>query len=222
MRILITGASRGIGRALVKHYVKAGHEVWAGCRNPEVWQAPVAAHLHPFKLDVSDLEMIQQAAAGIQSGLDLIINNAGVAAGREQPFGRLDYPAWQEAFVVNTLGPVRIAEAFLDHLSKSQQGKFVTVSSQMASMTKPGRGAYGYRSTKAAVNKVMQLLTEDTKNFSIACLTLHPGWVRTDMGGSGADISVEQSVTGMCQVIANLDMENTGSFRTWQGDVHPW
>ena len=89
-------------------------------------------------------------------------------------------------------------------------------------MSKPRRGAYGYRSTKAAVNKVMQLLTEDMKNFSIACLTLHPGWVRTDMGGSGADISVEQSVAGMCQVIANLDMENTGRFRTWQGDVHPW
>ena len=82
--------------------------------------SPVAAHLHPLKLDVSDLEMIQQAASGIQSGLDLIINNAGVAGGREQPFGRLDYHAWQEAFVVNTLGPVRIAEAFLDHLSKSQ------------------------------------------------------------------------------------------------------
>jgi len=222
MRILITGASRGIGRALVKHYVETGHEVWAGCRNPEVWQDLAAAHLHPLKLDLSDVEMIQQAATGIQSGLDLVINNAGVAGGRDQPFGRLDYDAWQEAFVVNTLGPVRIAEAFLDHLSKSQQGKFVTVSSQMASMSKPGKGAYGYRSTKAAVNKVMQLLTEDMKNYSIACLTLHPGWVRTDMGGSRADISVEQSVTGMCQVIANLNMANTGSFRTWQGDVHPW
>ena len=222
MRILITGASRGIGKALVKHYIQAGHEVWAGCRHPDLSNHQTSANLHLLELDVTDAKMIETVAADFQFSLDLIINNAGVAGGREHSFGELDYSAWQEAFVVNTLAPVRIAEAFLHHLAKSGQGKFVTLSSQMASMNLPGSGAYGYRSTKAAVNKVMQLLTDDLKKYSIACLTLHPGWVRTDMGGSRADISVEQSVSGMAQVIENLDLPTTGSFRTWEGELHPW
>ncbi|MGD1935171.1 MAG: SDR family NAD(P)-dependent oxidoreductase, partial [Candidatus Phaeomarinobacter sp.] len=151
--------------------------------------------------------------------IDILINNAGVL-GEQYGFGTMDYESWTHAFAVNTMGPMRVTEALAGNLSDG--AKVITISSQMGSLLRDTSGSYPYRSTKAAVNKVVQLMAHDLKPRGIACITMHPGWVRTDMGGPSASISPQESATGIRQVIDRLTLAETGSFIQWNGETHPW
>lgn len=222
--IVVTGASRGIGRELAHQYAKDGAHVIATCRTADdadaLKDALKSDSIETPLLDVTDATSVADFAAQLGgTSIDILINNAGVL-GEQYSFGSMNYDAWAQAFAVNTMGPMRVTEALADQLADG--GKVVTISSQMGSLLRDTSGSYPYRSTKAAVNKVMQLMAHDLKPRGITCIAMHPGWVQTDMGGPNAAISPQESANGIRTVVAGLTREDTGSFIQWNGETHPW
>ncbi|MGZ4960169.1 MAG: SDR family oxidoreductase [Methylomonas sp.] len=230
--ILITGANRGLGLEFCRQYAAGNWRVIAACRRPETATelnllAEQHSRLQVEKLDVSDFSQIDALAARLSGeSIDVLLNNAGLYGDKpNRPFGRLDYQAWAETWTVNTMAPIKMAEAFLPHLEQGNTKLIATVSSLMGSMTdNTSGGSLLYRSSKAGVNAVMKSLSIDLRPRSIGVLLLHPGWVRTDMGGSNALIDVEESVTGMRQRIEGFSLEQSGNFVRYDdgGSVLPW
>ncbi len=178
-----------------------------------------------YSLNVANHQQIEQLAQTLSNqAVDLLINNAGVyPPGQGDIFGKTDYAAWTHTFEVNTMAPLRMVEAFIQQISSSQLKTIITVTSKMGSIAdNRGGGSYSYRSSKAAVNIVMKSLSIDLNASGIIAVLLHPGWVRTDMGGPNGLISVEQSVTGMRHVISRLKFEDSGKFYAFDGQVVPW
>lgn len=227
--IVLTGANRGIGLALARLFLEAGDwRVIAGCRRPETAAALAAlgdAHagrLVVRSLDVADPASVADFAKRLEhETVDLLLNNAGVL-GAHQSLDDLDFDAWEQEFRVNTLAPMRLALALRPCLRRAETPRIVTVSSQMGSFARPRGGSYAYRSTKAALNKAMQGLALDLAGEGIAVAVLHPGWVRSDMGGPEAELSVEESAAGIRKVACGLTMADTGRFLQWNGSEHPW
>ncbi|HZF15900.1 MAG TPA: SDR family oxidoreductase [Steroidobacteraceae bacterium] len=226
--VLVTGASRGIGLEFVRQFSADGWRVIAGCRQPQgaAELAKLAAGsagrvtVHP--LDVLEHAGIDRLSAQLaQTPLDVLINNAGV--GGQQKFGEANYALWLETFRVNTLGPMKVAEAFAKQVAAGGEKKIVTLTSVMGSIGQNNLGGmYGYRSTKAAANAVMRSMAIDLKRLGIIAIAMHPGWVKTDMGGPQAQIDVATSVGGMRRVIAGLKREDSGSFLGYDGKQLPW
>jgi NAD(P)-dependent dehydrogenase (short-subunit alcohol dehydrogenase family) len=227
--VLITGANRGIGLELTRAYAKAGDRVFAFCRSPDGAAAladlaestggKVSAHA----MDVGDGASIAAAAKLVgDTPIDILINNAGILGGHPQTLDSIDFDGWIDALKVMTIGPFRVVQTFLPNLKAADGAKVMTVTSQLAASTWPYGGTYAYSSAKAGVNKVMQTLAIDLKSQGIAVSMIHPGWVKTDMGGAGADITAEESAAGIHAVIAGLTLDQTGTFYKWNGDVHPW
>jgi NAD(P)-dependent dehydrogenase (short-subunit alcohol dehydrogenase family) len=158
------------------------------------------------------------------STIDILINNAGMGGPgfENQTLLAMDYDGWAETFAVNTMAPLRMLQAFLPNLKQSEAGKTATVTSQMGAMALDMTVAYAYCSSKAAVNKVMKLASVELVKDGISTCLLHPGWVQTDMGGPGADITAQESASGIINVIDGLNIENTGSFWKWNGEEHAW
>lgn len=233
--VLITGANRGIGFELTRQYVADGWHVFATCRSliaSEALENMEKEHdeLRVFELDVTDHGAVDALAETLaDTPLDLLINNAGTIGGKsfqegagDQQFGSMDYQVWARAFAVNTMAPLKFAEAFAGHLGAGAGKKLVTISSHMGSMTLMDGGLYIYRSSKAAVNAVMKALSMELKDRGITVALLHPGWVRTDMGTEAAEISVEESASGLRSVIAGLGLEDSGRFLSYEGKEIPW
>lgn len=225
--VVITGAGRGIGRRLVELYLKAGDQVVAGVRDPaaarELQQGSDGRDLEVCALDVRDGGSVRRLAdaLGVRP-VDILINNAGVMGGDRQSLDDMDYDAWRDALEVNTLSPFRVTTALLPNLARSPQPKIITLTSQMGSLSRNSPGAFAYRSSKAAANKVMQVMALELKARGMIVCPMHPGWVRTDMGGPAAAISVEESALGLLEVIDRLGLEDSGRFWTWDGVEHPW
>jgi NAD(P)-dependent dehydrogenase (short-subunit alcohol dehydrogenase family) len=228
--ILITGANRGLGLEFCRQYGEQGWRVFACCRQPDTATELQAlatqwAHLTIHALEVSNFQQIDQLAAQLSSEpLDVLLSNAGVYGdNKEQGFGALDYAAWQETLHINTIAPVKLAEAFLPHLLQAQHPQIVAISSLMASMTdNSSGGSLLYRSSKAGLNAAMKSLAIDLQPKNIAVLILHPGWVKTDMGGERAPTSPEESIAGMRRVISEFTLKQSGSFLNYKGDLLPW
>jgi NAD(P)-dependent dehydrogenase (short-subunit alcohol dehydrogenase family) len=233
MNILITGANRGIGLEFVRQYAAAGEAVHAGCRNPgeaKDLQALAAryAGVKIHALDVTDQASVDGLAFALKDiPVNLLINNAGVYGGTlgetPQDLEGMDYGMWADVFAINTMAPLRVIQAVLPNLKAAGRGaKIVTISSRMGAMSDARPGSYAYRSSKAAVNKIMQLVAMDLAQYGIIACPFHPGWVRTDMGGTGADISVEESVSGLRATIAGLTQKDSGRFWQWNGQTLDW
>lgn len=223
--VLITGASRGIGRQLATLYLERGDTVYATARKIDDLDPLIARFgdkVIPVPLDVSDGAAVDALAHVVDGPLDLLINNAGVIGPTGANALTMDFPAFARTLQVNTLAPLRVVHALLPALRRAQNAKIVTISSQMGMMAYQKSDRIAYRASKAAVNKVMQGLATDLAPENIAVMMMHPGWVRTDMGGQGADISVEESAAGLVQVIDDLSLETTGSFKAWDGQTIPW
>jgi NAD(P)-dependent dehydrogenase (short-subunit alcohol dehydrogenase family) len=227
--VIVTGASRGIGLELVRQYAEAGDRVIATCRAParadklaalaKGSDGAIAVHA----LDVGEGDSIKACAKAIgDAPIDILINNAGVVGGKSQTLESIDFDAWLEATRVMTIGPFRIVQALLPNLLAAPAAKVMTVTSQLAASTWPMGGFYAYSSAKAGVNKVMQALAIDLKPRNVAVALVHPGWVKTDMGGPGAAITPQESASGIRNVIAAMTLEDTGKFYKWTGDIHPW
>lgn len=226
--VLITGSNRGIGLELTRLYAERGDHVFAFCRSPQTAEKldelkrRAGGRVSVLEMDVADENSIKAAARAVgDRPIDILINNAGIRGGNDQSLEATGTDDWIEAFKVMTIGPFRVVQAFLGNLRAAKNPKVVTITSQIAATTWPTGGFYSYASTKAAVNRVMLGLARDLKDEVIVAL-VHPGWVKTDMGGPGADITPQESASGICSVIASLSKANTGKFYKWNGEIHPW
>lgn len=225
--VLITGTNRGIGLELTKQYAEAGWDVLACCREPKtatMLNALAANHsnIHIYALDVSNFNQIDALAQQLNHiAIDLLINNAGVYP--EGNLSQSDVENWLNGFMINSIAPLKMAMAFRPHIAKSQLKKLATLSSKMGSIDdNTSGGSYMYRSTKTAVNSVMKSLSIDLREHGIAVVTLHPGWVETDMGGPNALINTQTSVAGLRKVIEHLNLANTGKFIAYDGKEIAW
>ena len=228
--ILVTGANRGLGLEFARQYAADGWQVFAACRAPnaarELQQVAAESNgrLRVLEMDVTNTTSIQAAAAGLKGeAIDLLLNNAGVGGPPGQRIGGLDYAAWARVLDTNTLGPMRVVEAFLENIAKSGLKQVVTITSGMGSLEdNTSGGSYAYRSSKAAVNMVMKSLSIDLAPRGITFVVVNPGWVRTDMGGSRGKLSPEESIQSLRTVIAALRPEDSGKFLNYTGKTYPW
>jgi NAD(P)-dependent dehydrogenase (short-subunit alcohol dehydrogenase family) len=175
-------------------------------------------------LDVTDPASVKAAAAELDGqAIDLLLNNAGVGGARGQTVGNIDYAAWAKVLDVNTMGPLRVAEAFVDHVARSERKLIVTLTSGMGSIAdNTSGGAFAYRSSKAAVNMVVRSLAIDLAPRGITCVVVNPGWVRTDMGGSHATLTPAESVKRLRDLIETLGPSQSGQFYNHDGREYPW
>lgn len=224
--VLITGASRGLGLEFARQYAADGWHVIATCRAPKQARAlatlPGDIKIRP--LDVTDAAAVRGLARKLKSeAIDILINNAGIYGPRDATFGKVDFDAWQDAFRINVMAPMLISEVLTDHVARSKKRTMVTITSRMGSiaLTDSG-GGYIYRSSKAAVNMAMKALAATLEQRGIVVTLIHPGWVRTEMGGAGAHLSPEESVSAMRQVIDRLGPKDTGRFFNYDGSELPW
>lgn len=228
--ILITGANRGLGLEFCNQYAQEGWNVLACCRNPENSKALTQlvqqfSNISVLSLDVSDLTQIDALAKKLNGTvIDVLLCNAGVYGDEAgHGFGHLDYAQWQKNMTINVFAPVKLTEAFLPHLQRSALKKVVAMSSLMGSMADNGSGgSILYRSSKAALNAAMKSIAIDNRHNEIAVLILHPGWVKTDMGGSNAPMEIPESVQKMRDTIANFSLTQSGAFLRYDGVTLPW
>jgi NAD(P)-dependent dehydrogenase (short-subunit alcohol dehydrogenase family) len=223
--ILITGVARGIGKALCVHALKRGWSVIGSVRDDESatnLKAELGDSFQALVFDVTDAKAIANAAKLVDEPIDILINNAGIFGPKRQSTLDMDFDGFAQMLAVNTLAPLMITQAFLPHLKRSARPRVLTISSQMGSMSYASSNAIAYRASKAAVNKVCQGLATDLKPMGIAVAVLHPGWVRTDMGGQGADIAPDESAAGILKVAEQLDVASTGRFLNYDGTQLAW
>jgi len=228
---LITGASRGIGLEFSRQFAADGWCVLACSRVPEKSDelnrlaAQYPDLVQVLALDVADHVQIERLAQDqAEVSIDLLINNAGIYPDSDKKgFGHTDYAEWVQAFRINTMAPLKMAESFATQISRSKQKTIVTITSKMGSIADNGSGgSYLYRSSKAALNMVVKSLAIDLKPLGVTAVVFHPGWVKTDMGGPNAMITTEQSVSGIRQVISRLTIADSGKFFAYDGQVIPW
>jgi NAD(P)-dependent dehydrogenase (short-subunit alcohol dehydrogenase family) len=224
---LITGIGRGIGRELARVLLRRGDRVVGTLRDlsqsQTEWNEFIAGgQLRLLALDVRDGASIHEAAASLDEPVDVLINNAGIIGAQRQTTLDMDFEGFLETLNVNTLGPLRVTQAFLPQLRRAKTAKIIAISSRMGSLSHAKSDRIAYRASKAAVNKLMQGLATDLRSEGITAISVHPGWVQTDMGGSGADITVEESAAGLLKLIDGLTLEDTGGFFDWSGARLPF
>lgn len=228
--ILITGTSRGIGLEFVHHYAQQGWQVYAGCRN--ISQASSLKNLaNEYKnikildLDVSKPEQIEKLAKALFNiPIDILINNAGLLEPDPKAFGEVEATPWLEILKVNTIAPLLMCQAFLPNLQLGQLKIIANISSSMGSIAENDSGGYYmYRSSKAALNALTKNMAIDLKPYDITVISLHPGWVRTDMGGPNAFIDVQQSVQGLTRILENPNLgQHSGEFFNYKNELIRW
>ncbi|YCO04600.1 SDR family oxidoreductase [Vibrio sp. VNB-15] len=225
--VFITGANRGIGLSLTELYLQQGAKVHATSRN-----LTDSKELHALasryntlvlhELDVTDYQRVAQLASELPA-IDLLINNAGYYGPKGYGFGNTDIEEWRQVFEINTIAPLKLVESFYPLLQQGQAKKIACISSKVGSMTEnTSGGGYIYRSSKAALNSVVKSLSNDLTDEGFTVLALHPGWVRTAMGGPNALIDTQTSAAGLAKVIEQSTQENSGQFINYDGTELPW
>ena len=220
--ILITGANRGIGLALSQHYQARGDRVVAVCRRSSAELDACGAQVESG-IDVSDdtaVAVLAERLAGMR--FDVLVLNAGVLARDELgQIGGDGFDAMRHQFEVNALGPLRVAQALLEHLADGARIGIIT--SRMGSMADNGSGGYyGYRASKAAVNAIGRSLAMDLRPRGVAVFLLHPGFVATDMVGGRGEVSPEHAASQLIQRLDTLTLNETGTFWHANGTELPW
>lgn len=222
---VITGANRGLGLEFAGVYLAHGWTVHAGCRHPARADGlrRLEGDLHIHALDVDDPKDVRALAESLGGEpVDLLINNAGVYGKRDAKLGAFDYADWEQVLRTNVLSPIRLAETLAGNVARSAQKKMAFVTSRMGSITMNAGGSIAYRTSKAALNMAVSCLALDMKSRGVTCVLLHPGWVRTDMGGPNAAIEIPASIAGMKAVIDRVTPAESGSFFDYQGQAIPW
>ncbi len=215
--VVIVGASRGIGREFVAQYAADGWEVYATVRTPA---GDLGDGVRELIADVTDEGSLAAAAGALPDGIDLLILNAGVGS-REMNLAAMDSAAWPGVMATNALGPLLAARAMGGKVRDG--GTIAALSSTLGSIgANTGGGLYTYRMSKAALNAGLKTLAIELKRRRITVAALHPGWVKTDMGGAGAEVETVDSVAGLRRVIAGLTPEQTGAFLDYRGNALPW
>jgi NAD(P)-dependent dehydrogenase (short-subunit alcohol dehydrogenase family) len=220
--VVITGAGRGIGLALARSYVAAGATVIRTLRDPTASAEPALGEVLP--LEVADAGSVAALAEALADRpIDVLINNAGIIGPQGPSSLETDFDGFLNTLKINTLGPLRVTQALLPNLRLSKHAPRVAIiSSRMGSLSYAKSDDIAYRASKAAVNKIAQALATDLAPEGIAVASIHPGWVRTDMGGADADIDPVTSAEGVKAVIDGLSVANTGRFWNYDGTERAW
>lgn len=220
--VLITGANRGVGLALARHYHAAGWAVIGVCRSggEEAAELRDVAETLIEGIDVTraeDVDRLKGELAGLR--LDLLINNAGML--RDESLGEIDFDSIRSQMEINAYAPLRVSEALLDNLGEG--ARIANITSRMGSIAdNDSGGRYGYRASKAALNAFGKSLAMDLKPRGIAVAQIHPGYVKTRMVNFGGMISAEEAAAGIAKRIEELTLENSGGFWHSNGEVLPW
>ena len=227
--VFVTGSNRGLGLEWCRQYAEAGWRVFATCRHPESADAlHDLARIQPLlsvhRLDVTRPESVYAVRAELQNeSIDVLVNNAGTYLEKYAPTAELRYDEWRQTLEVNTLSPLRVTEALLELVARSQRRLVVAISSHMGSIAEiSAPGDTCYRSSKAALNAAMKGLSIALGEHGIGVLLLHPGWVRTRMGGWDAPLTVAESVTGMRARVDAFSLDMSGRFLRYDGADIPW
>lgn len=217
--IVVTGANRGIGLQLARIWHERGDNVIAVCRSPSEALKELGVRIFD-NIDVTrgeDIEALCQALG--DEPVDVLYNNAGILS--DESLDNMDWGRIQRQFEVNSLGPLRVTHALLDHMGEG--GKVAMMTSRMGSMTdNTSGGRYGYRMSKAALNAVGKSLAMDLKPRGIAVAILHPGFVQTDMTGNQGNLKPDEAAAGLVRRVDELNLENTGTFWHSDGSILPW
>ncbi|MES2905637.1 MAG: SDR family oxidoreductase [Pseudomonadota bacterium] len=222
--VFITGANRGLGLEFTRQYAGDGWRVIATCRKPE--QADdlkkLGGDIRIEPLNVDEPDDVRRLAGKIDEPVDLLISNAGVY-GRNDPLATIDADDFGHTLHINTIAPVILASSFLSHLRKGKIKKLVAVSSLMGSIAENvSGGSLPYRASKAALNAAWKSIALGVKEDGIIAAVLHPGWVKTRMGGDKAPLDTQTSISGMRTVIEKMDMTKSGGFFSYDGKMLPW
>jgi len=227
--VLITGASRGLGLEFARQYAGDGWRVLACCREPEAADelnrlaAASEGRVSVHRLDVDDGASVAACREELTGAeFDVLINNAGIIGDRGAGLGDMDYAAFEACLRTNVVGPMRVTEAFADRFAAAGEKKLVTISSRMGSIAETAPNAIIYRTSKAAVNMLMRCLSMELAGRGVTSVVVHPGWVRTDMGGRGAALTPTESVAALRKVIAGLSKRDNGCFFNYDGQPIPW
>lgn len=233
--VLVTGANRGLGLEFVRQYAADGWEVRAAARDPEKSKeltklAEQHKNISVHALDVADEESVQDLADALDGdAIDVLIHNAGVYPRDGQSIGKIDYDGWRDAMETNLFGVFRVTEALLENVLASERKQIAAVSTGMSSLrgvqsgpALTGGTAYQYRTSKTALNMALSVLAKELAPEGVSVTLLDPGWVKTDMGGAGAQLTPEQSISGMRKVLAGAPKELAGKFLGYDGAERPW
>jgi NAD(P)-dependent dehydrogenase (short-subunit alcohol dehydrogenase family) len=215
--VLITGANRGIGLEFARQYSGEGWDVTATARKSSRELDGLGVRVEA--LDMRDLDAVAGFSERLDT-LDLLIANAGTYGPKTVTTSEEAHD-WADTFVVNTIAPFLLAQSVLPLVSRAN-GKLVAITSKMGSIEDNSSGGYiGYRSSKTALNSAWRSLAIENRGEVVAAV-LHPGWVKTRMGGGSAPLTTEQSVTGVRHVIENLRPDQSGGFFNYDGSQIPW
>ncbi len=227
--VFITGTTRGIGLELTRQFLDTDSKVFAGARNTESdalqsLKATYGDQLQLLTLDVTDNTQITKAAATLAGQpLSLLINNAGLFRSRSDDVDSLSHETWLQEFHVNAIAPFMVTRALRGNLAAADNALVAMISSKMGSMAdNTSGGAYSYRSSKAALNAVTVSLCSDLAEDGTRVVALHPGWVRTDMGGDSAPVDAPASASGLKKVMLGIDDAQNGHFFDYSGASIPW
>lgn len=228
--VLVTGANRGIGLEFCRQYLAKKYKVYACCRAPESAPALLSLKQHnPEQLHIEPLDVTNETMRGSfsrilgEQPIDILIHNAGVYGPRDASIGNVSEKDWINTFQVNTIAPLLLTQLLIKNVLRSEEKKIILVSSKMGSIYDNSSGGnYIYRSSKSALNAIGKSLAHDLLDHKISVAVVHPGWVQTDMGGSDATLTSEESVHGLANVIEQLNIKNSGQFLNYDGLVIPW
>jgi NAD(P)-dependent dehydrogenase (short-subunit alcohol dehydrogenase family) len=232
MHVVITGANRGLGLALAGAFVARGDAVTAGCRNPDAAVELRGLGVIALPLDMESEFSIAYFAEAAASGgvVDVLINNAGLdstafgAQSHERDVLAISSEHFIRQMSVNAVGPMLLARGLVEALKSSDNGRIVNISSQVGSMVVGARIGrdIGYSASKSALNMITVKLAARLVDEGITAIAMHPGYLRTDMGGAGADLDPVETAGLIAELVAELTIEQTGQFLRWDGTTHPW
>ncbi|MDB4954006.1 MAG: family oxidoreductase [Myxococcales bacterium] len=224
MRVVVTGANRGIGLELVRQLRARGDEVEAACRHPETATQLRELGGRVHRCDVAEDASVKAFAAELgDTPIDLMINNAGISGGSHQQLRDMDFEEAVRTYQVDALGPLRVSLALLPNLRHGAGKKLAHITSGLGSIgDNRSGGFYGYRMAKAALNMASKSLAVELRSEGIISVVVNPGWVQTDMGGKSAAVTVADSVRGILHAVDNATLDQSGEFLDWKGTQYPW
>ncbi len=224
--ILITGANRGIGLAIAQHAAKRGYTVIGTARNPDSADELKATGARVEKLVTDSDESCKALAARLgDEAIDVVINNAGIFLHDCDDLEDFNHESFMRTIETNTLGPLLLTRALIPHLERSQRKLLVQHSSDLGSIADASTGrqnALGYRISKAGLNMATATIAHELKPRGITCVSVHPGWVRTDLGGPHADLSTDESASLILDTIEGLTSADSGRYMDFAGKDLPW
>ena len=227
--VLVTGANRGLGLGFVTNYLGKNVNVVSTTRDIKSSRELLSLkERFPDNLEIFELDLLKESAGDTLANflgerpIDILINNAGIGS-TNQHFQAVSPKPWLEVLKVNLIAPLMVTQSIIDNVKKGVDKKIYFLSSQLGSIgDNTSGGMYIYRSSKTGLNQVVKSLSVDLKREGITVVSLHPGWVKTDMGGPNAPVSIDESIEGMTQVIDTTDIRDTGRFLNYDGKELPW